>query len=43
MTEVFGVTKLFHTRYANEKQLERVVTEFRHNNVMLPFRFNSWS
>jgi hypothetical protein len=41
MTEVFSVTKLFNTRYANEKQLQRVVNEVR--NVMAPFLFNSRS
>jgi len=43
MTEVFGVTKLFDTCYANEKQLQRVVTEIRHDYVMAPFLFNSRS
>jgi len=43
MTEMFGVTKLFNTCYANEKQLQRVVTEVRHSNVTVPFLFTSRS
>lgn len=37
VTEVFGVTKLFNTCYANEKQLQRVVTKFATIMLQLPF------
>ena len=37
MTELFGVIKLLNTRYANEKQLQRVVTEFATIMLWLPF------
>jgi len=37
MTEVVGVTKLLDTRYANEKQLQRVVTGFATLMLRLPF------
>jgi hypothetical protein len=43
MTEVLDVAELLNSCYANEKQLQRVVTEVCHNNAMAPCLFNSRS